>query len=186
MNWIKQNRVPLEIDVSDNTTTNDIGASKWYKLRKKVLEFYNKTCRYCGGQYNKYLHCIHLDGKKNNNDLSNLGICCKGCYFVTHINYDYEKKLSLYWSTKPQIDIIRDTVDYIIKYKETPSVLNIDQNAKKIPLSIVEFSNILCEYKYDMLSQKIKNYKIFFNPNFNIEHVASKIYDSISMFDDKE
>ena len=186
MNWIKQNRVPLIISVSDSITANNCIGTTWSKLRKTVLERDNKTCRYCGGQYNKYLHCIHIDGKKNNNELSNLGICCKSCYFVTHINYDYEKKLLLCWSTKPQVGIVRDTVDYIIKYKEMPSVLNIDPNAKKIPLSIVEFSNILYEYKYDMLLEEMKNYKIFFNLNFNMEHVTSKIYDSIYMFDDEE
>ena len=186
MNWAKKPREPLIISVSDNLTASDISRTEWAKLRKIAIQKANNICRYCGGQYNKFVTCIHMDGNKNNNKLDNLDICCRACYNITHINYDYESTLSLCWSSKSQVDIVRRTVDHFIKRGKKPTIQDIDSQAKAIPLSLVEFSNILFSHRYDTLPKEFANYKIFFNQNFDARFITSKIYNTKSLFVDSD
>ena len=67
--------------------------------------------------------------------------------------------MKLYWSTKSQVDIVKETVDYIIKNQSVPIANIIDKNVKELPLSVVEYSNILYD-EVNKLPKQMKNYKL--------------------------
>ena len=194
MNWIKSKRIPIKISLSNSESSNNLkGTKKWKSIRKTVLKRDNSTCRYCGGQYLKYLHCIHIDKNKSNNNLENLGISCRGCYIVTHIDFNFNDDIILCWSLTPQIDIIRNTVDFFINNSYIPEIKEIDPNAKKINLSVFEFSCLISSFDKKYIPQKsktsrlqqvpsclpneFKNYKIFFTNNFDTSFIEDNYHD---------
>ena len=187
MNWVKIKRVPLYPNISDHTTSGKLSTSstKWQKIRNRTHIKSNNICRCCGGKYIKYLHCIHIDGNRNNNETSNLDTCCRGCYRITHINFDYNDEIELYWSKMSQLDIMRNTIDYIIKNKKIPHPHQIDKNVKSLKLSLVEFSSILWNCPYTSLPKEFQNYKIFFTQNI-LPWAEPIITEYTPMFDDDD
>jgi hypothetical protein len=184
----KNSREILKIDVTDislHTKTN-ITLIKWANLRTTVLKKYNYTCRYCNGKYMKYLQCIHLDNDSHNNNLSNLDLCCHACYIITHINSVYNNEIQPCWSKLSQLDIVRKSVDFVVKNNKIPSVLDIDSDAKQIDLSIMELSNILvCTKEKIILPKELNNYKLFFTQQFNTRFVDLNIFMNTPMFIDE-
>ncbi len=148
MDWSRKNRAHLKIDVTINIKSSiqlalgrvsgraGIQRKKLGEIKKYVYKRSKNICRYCGGKYNKYKYCIQIDkGKdKSNYELDNLDMCCKVCYLITHINNDFKKEMKLYWSTKSQVDIVKETVDYIIKNQSIPIPNIIYKNVKVLPL----------------------------------------------------
>lgn len=131
--------------------------------RAKILTNNNYTCRYCGGYYVKYLICSYLE------DIKGYDVCCRICYLITHLNYGFYNELKLYYSTMPQIDIIKKTVEYTINYSKIPQPTDIDPNVKTVPISLLEYINILnnqTEYP-----EAFKNYKFFFGPKMNLDFI---------------
>jgi len=114
-------------------------------------------CVYCGGIYKKNMRTVNTNNKKY--------ICCDICYSVTHINAISDKYIVLCHSKKSQLDIVRDTVNYISENNVIPFFNEIDKNAKLIPISLIEYSNVLASNIN--LPSFTNNYKIFITQDYD-------------------
>lgn len=181
MQWIIDNRMNLTLSVSNINNIID-NSNKFTNLRKLAIHKSNHLCKYCGGKYNRYLFCVPRNNTKINSD-NDLLVICKLCFMITNINHNYCKELSLCWSTLDQVEIVRKTVDFILKEQKVPLITEIDKNAKKIPMSLTEISNILIKYK--KLPKEMNNYKIFVTQELDVSFIE---YNSIirPLFIDEE
>jgi len=192
MQWKDNIRDTLKLSIIDLNSSEKCIISKkiWINIRMQVLKKYNYTCRYCGGRYQKYLQCIHLNGDNSNNNLDNLDVCCHLCYLVNNINASFNNEIELFVSKLSQLDIVRKTVDYIIKTGEIPKPNEIDKNISRVKISLYELSNLLIEYNYEdmpvYMLKFIDNCKIFFTKNTNIKFIESNICSIKSLFDDND
>src|SRR5437016_2958257 len=125
MNWVntRDNLIPCSLNFKNYGHNEKISK----QTRNMVLSKNNYTCRYCGGVYPKYLICININ-KKNSIDSND--ICCRICYIITHLNYGFFREIKLYYSELSQLEIIRKSVDFIIKNNQIPLPKDIDVNFK--------------------------------------------------------
>lgn len=72
--------------------TSDEANTEFKKIRKKILERDNYTCRYCGFRSDKYQEVHHLDDNHSNNSESNLITTCSLCHACFHIGLAGIKK----------------------------------------------------------------------------------------------
>lgn len=49
------------------------------QYRKDAFEHYGAVCEYCGSTYN-FFDVHHIDGNRDNNDISNLCVLCRHCH----------------------------------------------------------------------------------------------------------
>lgn len=175
MNWLKSRDVIIPTCESFKYFGHNDKFTK--QLRNNILSENNYSCRYCGGIYPKYLICIKI------NQINKIDICCRICYIITHLNYGLFKELKLYYSLMPQLDIIRKTVDFIIKYNEIPPPNKIDENIELTPISLIEFINIL--NNYDSIPLEFKNYKLFVSNKLNVDFIFYNYGNKSIMFIDE-
>jgi len=145
--------------------------------RAKILLQNNYTCRYCGGYYSKYLICSYLENAKCHD------VCCRMCYLITHLNYGFFNEIKLYYSELSQIDIIKKTVEYIIKNNSVPPPTDIDPNVNSLKISVLEFINIL--NSYTEYPDAFKNYKFFFGSKMNLDFIYEN-YCNMFTYDNEE
>lgn len=148
------------------------------KMRQCVSSNNNYTCRYCGGLYPKYLMGIEL----NNEVLDEIDVCCRACYIVTHLNFGFLNEVKLYHSTLTQLEIIRKTIDFVIKNNRLPKSIDIDKKVKELPISLIEFMNLISKCK--SLPNELDNYKIFFD-SMNIDFILMNYGGEKSLFIDE-
>jgi hypothetical protein len=168
MQWLKP-RETLKISIEDINYLGKVNpvAKKWRQTREEILKIRNQSCRYCGGKYSKYLICFHLDCNQTNNSPKNLEMCCRACYIITHLNYGFLNSITLCWSKLSQIDIIKKTIEMSISNNSVPDITDVDPDAKKSPLSVMELCCILKMNKKDII-KNIKKIKVFFTKDFDI------------------
>lgn len=182
MKWVEP-REPLVPGVHEfSSFTNKF--DKWNSVRKAVLIKRNNICRFCGGTFNKYLTVIPIDKNTNNKSTDNLDICCRACYMITHLNYGVFRQLLVIMSKLSQVDIVRKSLEYLTKHGITPSVDKIDPNAKKVPISLLEYISLINEPS-DNIPEIIKHdYKICFSSNVDTGFINTNRYGTESMFDE--
>lgn len=164
MNWTKNIRDQISPRITGNFNLIDKTKINWDTYRRKILDQNNYTCRYCGGYYQKYLSCIPIG------DLD-YDVVCHLCNIVTHLNSIYYSEFKIYYSKLKQINIIRKTVDFIIKNGVIPEPIDIDDNIQDIQLSKFEFINLLKYISNNNIidiPKQFKNYKIFFSKKLDI------------------
>ena len=147
----------------ENTTTT------WRTLRSNTLKKYANSCRYCGGVYDKYLICFYLDDSNKN-----LDVCCRMCHTVNRLNYRLLTNLDeivLIHSKMSQLQIVRSTIDWVIKYNQIPSVPDIDPKAQKLNLSVSEMCSVLTAGGQHIC----KDFKLFFTYRLNTTFISSYI-----------
>lgn len=169
MNWTN----PRDVLIPNCKNYGDFGFAdnKFNKqVRGQLLEQHKNTCRYCGGTYAKYLICTYIPNSKVND------LCCRLCHMITHINTVLFGQIELYYSETSQIDIVKKTIEYVIKNNVIPQPFQIDNNIKLTPISLLEFVNIL--NNYDTFPQELKNYKLFFTDNLSIDFIISNFGDN--------
>lgn len=169
MNW----STPRDIIIAKCPNFRDFGhTDKISKQeRMKILSLNNYSCRYCGGIYPKYLICCYLDDKKCND------ICCRICYLITHLNYGMFREMKLYYSTVSQLDIIKNTITYIIENNDVPLPTHIDKNVKLPPITLLEYISILSNSTN--MPKELKDYKIFFSSKLNTDFVLRNYGDML-------
>lgn len=169
MQWsVPREELKLAVQEPDSTIKpTNITPSKWRQIRTNTLKHTNNRCRYCGGGYSKYLICFYLTKDR-------LDVCCRMCYTLTHLNYNMccsLDELILCYSKLDQLDILRKTVNFTIKTNTVPNVLDIDPQARKLNLSVMELCALLIA-KYD---NKCSDYKIFFTNKLDTTFIDSYI-----------
>lgn len=176
MDW-KQPRLELTLGTGDINYLGKTssGTSDWTKLRTQALNKHANTCRYCGGTYTKYLLCFHVDSDPYNNKSANLEIACRLCYIVSHINFGHIDDVIVCHSSMTQMEIVRQTVNYIISNNKPPRPQDIDKKATKIPMSIMELNAIMLSNNNSM-PDELSNYKIFFTDT--VDMAFTGYYDS--------
>lgn len=152
------------------------------KFKNKALKRDKFTCRFCGGIYSTHLYCSVLYNKKKVN-IHNIAACCKLCHMIYNCKYTYQKQLSLCWSRKKQKVIIKKTIDYIIKNKKIPLITEIDKNAKQLPITLIEYLDVL---KGSKIPVEMYDYKLFVSPYFDIDFLKDYIDIDEFMFVDED
>lgn len=144
------------------------------KDRSKILADNNYSCRYCGGIYPKYLMSTYIPHAKVSD------VACRMCFLVTHLNYGFYNEMKIYYSLMSQVDIVKNTVQYIIDNNEIPESNLIDKDVKTSPISILEYINIL--NNYDTKPAILDNYKIFFSNKLNIDFIVNNYGNQMVTF----
>ena len=170
----------LNLSVSDAKQDRVDSKSSWYKTRDNLIKHKGSTCDYCGGQYQKNMNMISLDGSLKKKSIR---LTCKLCHMIVDCLYQYQKELVLCWSKTSQLDIVRKSIDHIKKTGTPPSIKDIDPDAKKLDLSLIEFIDILASYEFSNLPKKMKRYKVFMTPYFDCNYIDT---EDDSMFIDEE
>lgn len=127
-----------------------------------LLKKHNYTCRTCGGHYKSYLIFTYIQ-KENIFDLY-----CGACHNITHLNTGHSKCMDIYYSEMTQIDIIKNTVEYVINNNHLPQPYQLDPKVKTVQISLFEYINLMEHISDDTF----KNYKLFFNDNFNTTFIT--------------
>lgn len=146
------------------------------KDRSKILTDNNYSCRYCGGIYPKYLMSTYIPHSKVSD------VACRMCFLITHLNYGFYNEMKIYYSEMSQLDIVKNTVKYILDNNEIPEPLTIDINLKTSPLSMLEYINIL--NNYEVQPEVLANYKIFFSKKLNIDFIVNNYANQMVTFID--
>jgi hypothetical protein len=190
MNWI-DNENYVDIYLNKYRLYNK-KPNTWLNIRKTVISRYKNTCCSCGGIYKKYLYCpsTSIDTnieQESDNIADNFILLCKLCYMISNVEYFIDSdEMLIYHSTLSQKEIIRATIDFIIRdpNNNIPFPKEIDKNAKLVPISFLELS---C-FPIDMVENTInlfKNFKVFFSQNLVINFISSINIDPfIIEFDD--
>lgn len=143
MDWLNP-REDLTLSLSkDQISPTDKSTKAWRDLRNKTLFKNRHSCRTCGGRYSKYLICYYLDRNPTNSAPENMDSCCRFCYLITHINSGFNDSFVVCVSTLSQKEIVKRTVDLVLKNSVIPTVLEVDPKAKKAPLSVAELCAVL-------------------------------------------
>lgn len=145
------------------------------KIRPDVAQYDNIYCKftsgrfpcsYCGGKFRRNMRQVIIGTKKYT--------CCDMCYYITHINYGARGNLCVCYSKMSQYDIIKKTIDYIKENDIIPFFNEIDKDVKIVPISIIEYSNILMSKK--KLPKQMDNYKIFITQNYDTTFIDTCAY----------
>jgi hypothetical protein len=174
MQWSEDVRDPIKKAVTDisNSAKTQISQTKWNALRVATLKKYKHICRCCGGTFDRYLFCIRIDGNSKNNEPDNLDLMCKACYIIKHINYGFNNEIEVGLSKLSQLNIVRRTIDHVMSYNRVPTMKEIDPDAEKVGLSIMELSNVMITADVD----KVEKYKIFFTPLFDTGFIKMSMF----------
>lgn len=87
-------------------------SAEWKKIRKRILERDDSTCRYCGIKRTTHMQINHIDGNPKNHSDDNLEVICSSCHKITHAGLwaAVFKVLDIYEESKyNQNDIVRIT-----------------------------------------------------------------------------
>lgn len=171
MKWTDSRR-QLKADCIDYKTLGFTDSKYNKKSRPAVLKKYNSTCSYCGGQYQKFLICSYYS------DIDDSDTSCKFCYAITHLNYGFNNDLELYYSSLKQDEIVKKTVEYIIKNNSIPQPHDIDKDVKNVPISLIEYINIINYSDNNVL----QDYKIFFGQQTNYEFIIANFGNTMNFF----
>lgn len=159
MDWSNNDleEIILGVIVKDDYTVGQKKAMKRFCMKQR-----NILCAYCGGSYVKSNYCIITD--------DSIKSCCQLCHIVTHFTPSVSKMINICKSTKPQLEIIRDTINFIISHKKAPQIIDIDPNAKLMKIKPVKYFNTREEYD----NEKVK---IFYTPNIDMTNIINGIFD---------
>lgn len=146
-----------------------IDKKAWSKLYNDVKKKYNGKCKHCTNTY-KFMFCVS-NGKVP--DKNNSILCCKLCKMVAQCDYSYQKELVLCWSNEPQETILKKSIKHLENFGKIPSITQIDPNAKKLEVSLIEYVDLLNENI--QLPFAMSKYKVFLTPYFNFSYMNLKL-----------
>lgn len=173
MNW-QNPRNPIQLSkVGYNKIHNPMKPNQQERIN--ILKNNGYTCRSCGGTYASYLILVYI-ANENTYDTQ-----CPFCNTLSKLNNGISSGIELYYSKLSQLDIIKKTVDFVIANNSIPNILTIDPDAKFVQISLLEYVNIMEHINGD----EFKDYKIFFNNNFNITFITNNYCKDMSLFVDE-
>ena len=182
MNWTEPRNKLIGPTIGNFKYYGSNSDSGWREIRQKKLKEKEFSCGYCGGVYKKYLICFYLSGDANNKyKTDDLECACKFCHLITHVNFGLTREVCLYRSNMDQAAIVKKTVDYIVNYDKIPKAYEIDENIKKVSLSLFELSNILV-FNIGVIPDELSNLKIFMSDKFDTTFINANVNTQASMF----
>lgn len=161
--WNNDKLYPLKIGVHKHFDKRIQSLLKSYEQEHLS---HSKKCDFCGGTYKRLAHCVF-----HNNMFpikSNIVCCCSLCYMITNFSPFFKQHIILRSSNMSQLQIIRATVDYIIKNKKIPTPEQID------PLS--NDTNIVINRYFALghiYSDIAKQNKVFIRDSFNVSYICA-------------
>lgn len=158
MNW-KNPKIILIPSISDFKVFGS-KTNLAQNIKDSIIDSNNRTCMLCGGIYKKGLICYN----ENDLDTINTIVACRLCYIIQHLNYDQSCEFDLFVSNINQRDIVRLTIDFIIKNNKIPEPKIIDPNLQPSKLSLIEYINLINNNDYNDLT---KNIRLFVNKTFD-------------------
>lgn len=165
MNWAKP-KIELKTTVVDfkkfgsNSAINE-------SLKNTIINENKKVCMFCGGTYKTFMFCYH--------ESESIVLACKLCYAIRNLNYN-KIEFDIYSSNMSQTDIVRSTVDFIVKHNSIPTALQIDKNIKQTEMTKFEYINLVNNDKY---SDIINNIKVFVTQDFDFNYLLNTVYTFI-------
>lgn len=121
----------LPLTLKSPTKHKKISSSKWNSMKKEIYIKYNNICCFCGGKYKNTFCIIYIYPKTAS--------CCKLCFNIQNLTNNNIQDFELINSNLKQYIIVQRFVDYYKKYNMSPSILDIDKNAKSVDLSLIEY-----------------------------------------------
>lgn len=178
MNWTKP-RHTLKYTICKNMFEKYIPFT--VKIAKQTI--YEKICCYCGGKYSSFNAFNYGE---------QVEIACDLCFKITHINQPSNNNFKLLYSTMPQIDIIRKSINHMYKHNEYPHPTIIDPNVQTINLSDIEYSNILLSSEQQNFDEDnniqipitFRHIKYFITNDTKIEYINPINFAFIKQYDD--
>lgn len=153
MVWISEDLFPLTYNISPKYDKQTLKNIKSYCRNEPKTH-----CVLCGGMYKKPSYCHTVDDTYYPS--------CQLCNIITSYKPSYSKYVSVWSSIMTQLDIVRQTVEFITKNKSLPTITNIDPNARQTNMKPIQFIKLFNEH-----DDKVKNYKLFYTGDVNIEHI---------------
>lgn len=157
--------------ITDNLMELDYGFAPKYDhvTQVKIRAFCRKGptthCVHCGGIYKNPSYCRYI-----NNEFYH---CCQLCNIIAEFKPINTHLVSIYKSKISQLDIIKQTVEYIVKYKKIPNISDIDTHATIVKIKPVKFFKL-----YEANDEKVNNYKVFFTSDINIANIVLRFVSS--------
>lgn len=142
---------------------------------KTIKEFNLRKCKgfcgFCKQKFNKYLYLVPKS-KTQNITHQNSMIACRICYHIYNFSGLYINDYVIAYSEMDQEKIIAKTVSYIRENEKVPSIENIDEDAYKVNLSILEYFDLV--RSYENLKGDLSNIKVFVDLNFDLSFMGYK------------
>ena len=100
---------------------------------------------------------------------------CRICYAVIN-PYNYNNNfVDVYYSNMDQLEIVKGTIDFLIKNGRHPKPFEIDPQVKLSILNLHEFLNV---FNSGLLDECLSEFKLFPNEKLNI---SSMLYDKVKV-----
>ncbi len=173
MNWTPGRAILKASNVNYDDLHKKSNVSNQNRL--KILKENLYTCRTCGGTYKSYLMMDLIKDKEQRY----YDTYCRACYTITHLNSGVSDNIEIYQSTMSQIDIVKNTIDYIINNNRLPKPIEIDSKIIHVPISALEYIILLNHIN----PPNFENYKIFFSDRFNTNFINQN-YNNMMFVDE--
>lgn len=160
MDWNDNNLLPIVYSYGEKKDYTDD--------EKKTMKIFCRNytpavCAFCGGTYKKLQKCISIGAVI----IKNLRHCCSLCNSLIAYTSSQNKCLKIAVSNLSQLEIIRKTINYILKNKTTPDIESVDPEADESDVICNKFFNNATNIKYKHLrvfmTSKIDVSKILLN-----------------------
>lgn len=168
MNWSDEKLKELKVGPSD-VQTQKVSNRQYY------LNQTDNHCQFCGGKYFKYLMCSVYENEPH--------VFCRACFVLIHLNNGFHKEYCVAVSELTQKEIVRKTVDFIIKNDLIPFPHEIDHHARLVHLSSFEISNLIMYY--GGIPEQLERFKIFFTQDFDTKFIYMNDLIKGSLFIDE-
>lgn len=170
MNWTDNDLLSLKHDVA---LKGQYSIEQQKNIRNFCHSQTHVICAYCGCTYEKIYSCIITDG-------NTIKPCCQLCNIITSFSPKYSSSIIFASSNKTQLEIIRETVNYIYIHKKVPSIKDIDINAEIINIKYNDFFHKRKTTKEIIVPE---NVKIFFSNQLNITKIITNAVNTTKEFD---
>lgn len=128
MEW---NIPQFKLSLSTPTKHSKLTIKIWNKIKTDTKKKYGNNCAFCGGKYKSTI-CYIFNYPK-------ACMVCDLCYAIKNLTINNHYKFEILRSNLSQVEIVRKYVDYYLKHSKSPKIINIDNNATKVPLSLIEY-----------------------------------------------
>lgn len=171
-------------DKTNTLTTDDKRQIR--KINQKMTKF---KCYYCGNVF--FSQCkierhikTPFGSEQNNSDEHTTRNdvryeqCCQMCFVLTNYSTKYSKYIKIFESDMSQYTIIKNTIDFIRKYKNVPKYIDIDKNIKDDD-GCIKTGAFFSIVSNGFINKKLK---AFFTNLIDIDYIVTTEQDTYNPF----